>query len=60
MGGEVIAFQFDSLADTMNLSFIKGEFEGDTTFPEFDAGEWGVDSRADHEAFEFVIYRQKK
>ena len=30
------------LADEMYLSTIKGDFEGDTYFPEFDAADWEV------------------
>lgn len=47
------------LADTMQLSFIKKEYEGDTFFPEFDESEWAVSERVDHGEWEYVVYKRK-
>ncbi len=58
-GGGSIYKQTIPLADTMYLSFIKGEFTGDTYFPEFDEAQWRVSKREDHPAFEFVVYNRK-
>ena len=55
-GGAQIYAQALPRADRMFLSFIKGEFEGDAFFPEFDEAEWNVTERVDHPAFEFVAY----
>jgi dihydrofolate reductase len=57
-GGSTIYQQTIPLADTMYLSFMKGEFEGDAYFPEFDESEWVVEKREDHPKFEFVVYRR--
>lgn len=57
-GGASIYEQTLPLADTMYLSFIKGEFEGDTFFPGWDEAKWVVEQRTDHPAFEFVVYRR--
>jgi dihydrofolate reductase (trimethoprim resistance protein) len=58
-GGATIYAQTISLADTMYLSYIKGQFAGDAYFPEFSAEEWAVARREDHPRFEFVIYRRR-
>ncbi len=42
----------------MYLSDMKGDFEGDAYFPEFDESEWTIDRTEDHPGFEFVVYRR--
>ncbi len=39
-----------SVVDRMYLTVIEAEIEGDTFFPEFDAGEWQVLDESDHPA----------
>lgn len=58
-GGATIYKQTLPLAEAMYLSYIKGDFSGDAYFPDFDAADWEVAERRDHEAFEFVHYRRK-
>jgi dihydrofolate reductase (trimethoprim resistance protein) len=57
-GGASIYAQTIPLADTMYLSYIKGQFTGDAYFPEFSEQEWVVEKREDHPRFEFVVYRR--
>lgn len=59
-GGGSIYAQTIPLADTMYLSTIKGHFEGDTYFPDFDEAAWDVVKRDDHPAFEFVVYQRRR
>jgi dihydrofolate reductase len=59
-GGGSIYKQTLPLAQEMYLSYIKGDFSGDTYFPEFDENDWDVAERRDHEGFEFVHYRRQK
>ena len=59
-GGGSIYAQSILLADTMYLSYIKGDFEGDTYFPAFDAAEWEIARREDYSAFEFVVYQRRR
>ena len=47
------------IISAMYLSYIKGDFEGDTCFPAFDEAEWEVAQREDHPAFEFVVYQRR-
>jgi len=49
-GGSIYALALP-IADEMYLSTIKGELEGDTFFPEFDAREWKVVEERDHPEF---------
>ena len=58
-GGGSIYAQTIPLADTLYLSYIKGHFEGDTYFRDFDEAEWDVVRREDHPAFEFVVYKRR-
>ena len=58
-GGASIYAQTVPLADTMYLSYIKGQYTGDAWFPEFSQEEWAVEKREDHARFEFVVYRRK-
>ena len=57
-GGATIYEQTLPLADAMYISYIKGNFTGDTRFPEFDEDDWEVAARRDHEGYEFVRYRR--
>jgi dihydrofolate reductase len=59
-GGASIYTQTVPLADTMYLSYIKGQFTGDAYFPPFSDQEWMIDRREDHPRFEFVVYRRKR
>jgi dihydrofolate reductase len=57
-GGGSIYAQAIPLADEMYLSTIKGEFEGDITFPEFDADDWELVEERDEPEFVFRRYRR--
>jgi dihydrofolate reductase len=58
-GGGSLYAQTIPLADAMYLSYIKGHFDGDTYFPDFDEAAWDVVRREDHPAFEFVVYQRR-
>lgn len=46
-------------ADALYLSYIKGHFEGDTYFPDFDLSEWSVEWTREHPAFDFIAYGRR-
>ncbi len=54
-GGRVYSQALD-VADAMYLSTIKGDFSGDTWFPEWDPAQWTVAVRTEHERFVFTRY----
>ncbi|HEX6960778.1 MAG TPA: dihydrofolate reductase [Lacipirellula sp.] len=58
-GGASIYKQAIALVDVMNLSIVKGEFEGDAYFPEFEESAWDVVERVDHGGWEFRRYVRK-
>lgn len=67
IGGSAIYRQFMDLADSMNITWVKGEFVADTFFPEIDFSSWVEVSREDHQAddknphdYSFVEYKRKK
>lgn len=59
-GGASIYEQMMPLADEMWLSFIPGEYEGDTYFPRFDENDWEVIKTEKHLSFEFRTYKRKR
>ena len=56
-GGSVYAEALP-LADEMYLSTIKGDFEGDAYFPDFDAADWVITDERDEPEFVFRKYRR--
>ncbi len=58
-GGASIYQQAIAMVDEMDLSIIKGEFEGDAFFPEFDESAWRIVEQIDHGAWQFRRYRRK-
>ena len=59
-GGGLIYAEAIPIADEMYLSTIKGEFEGDTYFPEFDVAEWEITEERDAVEFIFRKYRRMR
>ena len=55
-GGASVYAQAIERADEMLLSFIKGDFDGDAFFPDFDEAEWNILTREDRGDYEFVHY----
>lgn len=66
-GGQSVYCQFLPLASRMYLTFVEGDFEADTYFPEFDLNEWREVERTFRPAdqqnpydLNFVIFERKK
>lgn len=66
IGGGEIYEQALPMAERLYLTEVKGNFEGDTYFPNYDKSLWKEDSRVAHSidsknavAFDFVIYSRK-
>lgn len=64
-GGDIYNLAMDT-ADTMYITEVKGTFEGDAFFPEFDKSEWKETERIHHGTderhaytFDFVTYQKK-
>jgi len=51
IGGAGIYDLFQPVVDRMVLSRVPGEYDGDTYFPEWDAGEWTVADRTPYDEF---------
>lgn len=45
------------LVDFMHISFVKGEYDGDTKFPEFDKKQWDIVGDIDKGDFIYVTYK---
>lgn len=58
-GGATIYEQAIPLADQMYLSTIKGDFQGDAHFPEFDPEDWELVEERDQPGFVFRKLRRK-
>ena len=48
-----------NLVTTMYLSHVKGEFQGDTFFPEFDKNNFRIEEEKEYEDFIFRRYEKK-
>lgn len=59
IGGATVYQQTIPLADKMYLSYVKGEYQGDALFPEFDESKWRIASRTNFPEFELVEYVKK-
>ncbi|MDR0655235.1 MAG: dihydrofolate reductase [Treponema sp.] len=58
-GGEMIYREAMEYADSIELTLIRAEYEGDAFFPEFDSSLWEEQEREDHENFSFIRYRRR-
>ena len=58
IGGPEIYRQALSFADTMFISYIKKNYEGDTYFPKFDQKNWRIEERHDFADFELIVYKK--
>lgn len=64
-GGQIYAAALEAgMIDVMHITWVNGEFEGDTYFPEVDLENWIEESREHHPAdenhlysFDIVVYR---
>ena len=54
IGGSTTYREFLPIADTMFISYIKGDFDGDSYFPEFDLTEWSIENTRKFERFTLV------
>jgi dihydrofolate reductase len=59
-GGASIYRQTLAHAGAMYLSIVKGHYEGETLFPQFDEADWRVTRTVDHPEFEFRIYERRR
>ncbi len=59
IGGSTIYKQFLPIADTMFISYIKGNFEGNTYFPELNLNEWEVTNEEEFNEFTLTTYKRK-
>jgi dihydrofolate reductase len=55
-GGESVYRQAIEIADELDLSIVRGEFEGDAYFPEFEGPAWRLAECVDHGAWEYRRY----
>ncbi len=58
IGGAQIFNEALQKADVMFLSYVKGTYEGDAYFPQFDKDQWKVERKEDHSSYELVVYRR--
>lgn len=58
-GGSSIYKQTIDQADMMYLTYIKGNYEGNAYFPEFDESKWKIVNRQDFDQYEIVTYQRE-
>ncbi len=59
IGGATVYEQTLPLADKMFISYVKGEYEGDVFFPEFEENEWHVEKKEEYAEFDLLVYVRK-
>ncbi|MEM3154467.1 MAG: dihydrofolate reductase [Candidatus Woesearchaeota archaeon] len=59
IGGAAVYEQTIPIADKMYLSYVKGDYQGDALFPEFDDSKWKIDHKEKFPEFELVVYVKK-
>lgn len=60
VGGQSIFEQSIPMADRMQLSYIKKDYEGNKFFPMFSEDGWLKESTEDFPEFEYVVYIKKR
>jgi len=60
IGGAEIYRAALPLADILHISWVEGDYEGDTLFPAFDPEDWQEINRMPFTGFTHVTYRRKK
>ncbi|MDR2608402.1 MAG: dihydrofolate reductase [Treponema sp.] len=58
-GGGMLYREAMEYADSIELTLIRAEYEGDAFFPEIDSYFWEEEEREDHEKFSFIRYRRR-
>ncbi len=56
-GGQIYAEVID-MVDELHLSFVKGEFDGDTYFPEIDFSKWEETETKEFDQFTYKKYKK--
>ncbi len=59
IGGEQIYRQTIDLADRLELTEVRGEFDGDSYFPEYKNGVWREVNRIPRGSYDFVSYKRR-
>ena len=59
IGGSQIYREALPLADCLYISWIKGDFTGDTFFPDFSLDDWLINKEEEFAAFKLVRYQRK-
>ncbi len=59
IGGATIFTQAMPLVDTMYISYIKKEYQGDVYFPAFNGKEWKIVEEKDYPEFKLAVMKKK-
>ena len=59
IGGATIYEQALPYVDKLSISFVNGEYTGDTFFPEFDFNDWDVIDKTEYDEFTHMIFERK-
>jgi dihydrofolate reductase len=60
IGGASIYAQSIDLANKMYISIIKGDYIGDTYFPEFNQADWKLDNQMEYAEYTTAVYIKEK
>ena len=60
IGGQSIFEEGMKVADTLELTRVNGNYDGDAFFPEINFGEWTLKNKEDGRDYSFLTYTRKK
>ncbi|MCK5913747.1 MAG: dihydrofolate reductase, partial [Desulfuromusa sp.] len=59
IGGSQVYREALLLADCLYISWVNGDFSGDTFFPEFSLDDWQISKEEEFATFKLVRYQRK-
>ena len=60
IGGATLYEQTLARADKMYLSYVRGDYAGDTYFPEFNDADWISEEKIPYTDFDLFVYARKR
>ena len=48
------------LVDKMHISYVKGDYAGDSYFPNFNKEDWEIEKEEDNSEYTLIVYRRKR
>ncbi len=60
IGGQSVYEEGIKIADTLELTKVKGNYDGDAFFPQLESNQWSLVNRQDRNGYSFLTYKRRK